>query len=1102
MPAAAPTAPRAENGYLRQPTVHGDRVVFVSEDDLWEVPLAGGVARRLTSVRGVASRPLFSPDGSRIAFTSSDESHPEAWVMPSGGGTAVRATHLGSLVHARAWTPAGEVVFASSHEQPFTRLAELYAADPDSAGPPRRLGWGPAADVSWSSDGKVVLGRHTVDPARWKRYRGGLAGQLWVDRDGSGTFRRILRDLGGNVGTPFWVGARIWFVADHEGVGNLYSCRPTGSDLRRHTDHAEFYVRFPQTDGATVVYQCGARLFRLDPANDAPAEEIEVELHSPRTQRQRRVVDAGRYLQGFEVHPAGHSVAIEARGQAHSMPLFERAPRRWDSGSGVRSRLGRWLAGGTRFVAVTDGSGDEGIDVFDDGALEPSKRLVLDIGRVVELAASPTDPLLAIANHRGELLVVDVDAGTVRRLDQSEHDRIEGPVWSPDGRWIAYTHADTARTSSIRVVDTRTRKVRQVTRTEFRDEAPAWDPKGRWLLFVSWRDFEPVYDSHTFDLGFPRGARPMLVTLRDDVRSPFDRAPRGFGSGGEGAKEGATAKPAAKAKAAAKAGATTKAKAGAKRAADATADAPTPVEIDFAGIEDRVVAFPMSEGRYSQVAQVGEKVLVLAHEPHGTRSWEDEPAGRLESIDLQTGSTDTLVHGISSLRISADGSTLVYRTGSSLRALKAGDKPDDSAKGFGRQSGWIDLSRITVTVDPPAEWRQMLLEAWRLQRDQFWVADMSGVDWDAVRDRYLPLVDRVAGRTEFSDLAWEMQGELGTSHAYEFGGDQRGAWEYTSGHLGVDYGFDRRSGAWKIERILRGDSWNARSGSPLAAPGLGVKEGSTIVAIGGEPVGADRSPHELLVGRAGRAVELELRAPRARTSTKVAVRTLRGESDLRYREWVQRNRAIVHERSEGRIGYVHVPDMGPHGFAEFHRSWPVEAQRGGLVVDVRCNGGGHVSQLLLEKLQRRAIGFGVSRWNRPETYPSDAVLGPIVAITNELAGSDGDIFSHAFKLLGIGPLVGTRTWGGVIGIYPRHALADGSMTTQPEYAFWFRDTGFNVENYGTDPDHVVDIAPHDHAAGRDPQLDRALQLVERGMRRTPADLPDFGERPHLALPTR
>lgn len=1079
----------SSTGYLRHPSVHGERVVFSCEDDLWEVPLVGGVARRLTSVRGVAMRPVFSPDGAQVAFTSSDQAHPEAWVMPADGGEARRLTHLGSSASARAWTPDGEVVIASDHEQAFARLTELYAVDART-GWPRRLGLGPASDIAWSTQGAIVLGRHTNDPARWKRYRGGLAGQLWVGSslEQPGRWRRILRDLGGNIGSPTWVGNRIWFVSDHEGIGNLYSCRATGADLRRHTDHRDFYARFPQGDGRTVVYQAGARLWRVDAGGGEP-EPIEVELHSPRAQRQRRLVDAARYLQGFEVHPKGHSVALEVRGQAHSMPLWERAPRRWDSGPGVRSRHGQWLADGSRFAAVTDADGEDGLDVFDDGATAPTTRIGGELGRVVHMVASPADPLVAVCNHRGELLLVDVDAGAVHRVDRSEHDRIGLPAWSPDGQWIAYSHADTARTSSMRIARASTRKVRQVTRTEFRDGAPAWDPKGRWLLFLSWRDFEPVYDNMTFDLGFPHGARPMLVTLRPDVRSPFDREPRGLGSS-DGGADGAGAKGARK----------STAKGATKSAAEAPASgagARPPVDIDFAGIEDRVVAFPVADARYEQLAQSGDKVLLLSREARGG---EAESPGKLEAFDLGTGEVEQLTTGVDAFRLAADATTLLVRQGGSLRAMKAGEKPAEGS-GATRRTGRLDLRRVRVSVDPPAEWRQMLLEAWRLQRDQFWVADMSGVDWDAVRERYLPLVDLVASRSEFSDLVWEMQGELGTSHAYEFGGDHRGAWEYTSGHLGIDYEVDARTGSFRIGRILRGDSWNPRSGSPLAAPGLQVREGSAIVSISGEAVGPERSPHHLLVGRAGAAVELELKPPRSRTTTRVAVRTLRSERELRYRDWVERNRQLVHARSEGRVGYVHIPDMGPIGFAEFHRAWPSEALRGGLVVDVRCNGGGHVSQLLLEKLQRRAIGFGLSRWSPPETYPSDAVLGPMVAVTNEYAGSDGDIFSHSFKLLGLGPLVGTRTWGGVVGIYPRHPLADGSMTTQPEYAFWFRDTGFQVENYGTDPDHHVDITPGDYLEGRDRQLDSALALLDRMMRRTPPGVPDFGARPVLTAPT-
>ncbi|MGD8394510.1 MAG: PDZ domain-containing protein, partial [Candidatus Eiseniibacteriota bacterium] len=485
---------------------------------------------------------------------------------------------------------------------------------------------------------------------------------------------------------------------------------------------------------------------------------------------------------------------------------------------------------------------------------------------------------------------------------------------------------------------------------------------------------------------------------------------------------------------------------------------------------------------------------------------------KLEAYDLEQQKTVQVAPGISDFRMAARGNALVLRIGNRLRVLPPGVKSEALPKGDrpGRESGWIDLDRVRVEVVPGAEWRQMFREAWRLQRDHFWTPDMSGLDWQQVHDRYLPLVDRVATRSEFSDLIWEMQGELGTSHCYELGGDYRPSPRWMQGHLGADLELDPQRGRWRIAGIPRGDSWDESRCSPLAAPGVALAPGDEILAIDGEPVGREVSPYERLVYKAKQRVELTVRsaAPARRRGGRgrraapaaertVIVTTLGSEYGLRYRDWVERNRARVHAETDGRIGYVHVPNMGPVGYAEFHRYYMREVLRDGLIIDVRYNGGGHVSQLLLEKLLRRRVGYDETRWGQPEPYPSDAPAGPMVALTNEYAGSDGDIFSHCFKLYGLGPLIGKRTWGGVVGIWPRHGLIDGTITTQPEFAFWFEDVGWGVENYGTDPDIEVEIRPQDHAAGSDPQMDRAIREVERLMRRQPPNRPLFGERPRL-----
>ncbi|MEB3223084.1 MAG: S41 family peptidase, partial [Candidatus Sericytochromatia bacterium] len=625
---------------------------------------------------------------------------------------------------------------------------------------------------------------------------------------------------------------------------------------------------------------------------------------------------------------------------------------------------------------------------------------------------------------------------------------------------------------------------RAVTRPVLADFAPAWDPQGRHLYFISHREFDPVYDHLHFDLGFQRGGRPALVTLRADVPDPFlpPIAPEPAATAPATPAGGAEAKP----------------------------PEPPAVAIDFAGIMTRVAVFPVAAGRYEQIAGTGTKVLYTSREPKGALGLSLGEAGvseaRLAGWDLAAGKEEVLLEAVSSIAVTADGKHLLARVGERLRVLAAGEKPKEAGEAAGRDTGWLDLGRVRVEVEPRAEWRQMYAEAWRLQRDQFWCERMSAVDWARVHEAYRPLLARVATRAEFSDLLWEMQGELGTSHAYEWGGDHRPVPRYDQGHLAATFTWDEGPGGWRIAEIVEGTPGDREADSPLRRPGLDVRVGDHLLAIDGRRLGPQLPPEAMLVHRATGEVALTLAGrgsgEPART---VRVRPLASEEAVRYRAWVEENRAVVHARTEGRCGYVHVPDMGAWGFAEFHRAWLVESERDALVVDVRNNGGGHVSQLLLEKLSRRRIGYDVPRWGAPAPYPDHSLAGPIVGLTNEIAGSDGDIFSHCFKLLGLGPLVGTRTWGGVIGIWPRHPLVDGTVTTQPEFAFWFEDVGWGVENHGTAPDIEVRFPPHAYAHDEDPQLERAIAEVLARLEAQPPRRPDFRQRPDRArrpLPPR
>jgi tricorn protease len=1079
----------ANEGYFRHPSVRGETVVFVSEDDLWSVALGGGVARRLTAGLGAVQRPSISPDGSTIAFTGSEEFHPEVFSMPSSGGQARRLTHLGVNSVVVGWTPDGDIVFRSDYAQPFVlRLVELHAIGA-RGGIARKLPYGEAHEIAFGPRGGVLLGRNTLDPARWKRYRGGTAGHLWIDARGRGEFRRVLDDLNGNIASPMWIGDRIYFLSDHEGIGNVYSAKPDGRDVRRHTDHGEYYARFAATDGTNIVYQHGAELWRLDPRTGASGR-MDVEFTSPRTQRNRKFVDAERNMHGYSVHPEGHSVAVEARGRLVTMPLWEGAVREHGAEQGVRARWGQWLADGERTIAISDAGGEEALEVY--GADGSVLRLdSLDLGHIIEVRANPKDAnVVAVSNHRLELFIVDIATAKMTPVDRSAHAHITGLAWSADGAWLAYSSAESMRTRSIKVYSRASKKTRAVTRPEFRDVTPAFDPEGRYLYFISYRTFDPVFDAHFFDLGFPRGSKPYVITLRADAPSPFVPQPRGLGKNGNG--NGAHTNG------------NSNGTSGKKNDDKKKDDEAAKVEIDFDGIEDRILPFPVPEGIYDQICGIGAKVLWTRFQIQGSLSrdrFDADERGTLEFYDLKQLTHEVLLSGVSDFCVGGDDATLVYRAGSRLRAIKAGERPDEKFEDDppNRRSGWLDLGRIRLSVEPGAEWRQMFREAWRLQRDNFWDPKMQGIDWARVYARYEPLVEKVATRMEFSDLVWEMQGELGTSHAYEMFGDYRRPPAYVMGYLGADLTRDAK-GRWSIEHIVRGDSWEDGRSSPLTAPGVNVREGETLLAINGRAVRADVDPRSMLVHRAGQMVELTIGDASGRKPRAVLVKTLREEVPARYREWVERNRALVHSATNGRVGYVHVPDMGPAGFSEFHRYYMSEVERDGLIVDVRFNGGGSVSQIILEKLARKRIGYDVKPWGLPEPYPSDSPAGPMVAITNEHAGSDGDIFSHCFKLMKLGPLVGKRTWGGVIGIWVRHHLVDGGFTTQPEFAFWFQDVGWGVENYGTDPDHDVDIRPQDYVAGRDPQMETALRLIQAQLKRAPVKFPDFSRRPSKRLP--
>ncbi|HTJ68508.1 MAG TPA: S41 family peptidase [Actinospica sp.] len=1045
-------------GYLRFPHVRGSLLTFAAEDDVWLAPLRddGSVGRawRVTSDRIRVSNPRLSPDGSTLAWTSWLSPSPEAWTVSTSGGPAQRLSWSGSEdTRVLGWMPNGDVLAVSSYHQPFSRYTWAYSL-PTNGAVPARLPWGPVSDAAITLRHTLLLsGTPPHEPAGWKRYRGGATGRLWLN----GT--RLLEGIGGHLANPMligdWPDTRVAFLCDHEGIANVYSCRHDGSDLRRHTDHDTFYARNASTDGRRVVYQHAGDLWLLD-SLDAPApRKLDVPLGGACTGRRAYQIPASFNLNGFACDHDGRASAVLVRGSLYWLTHHDGPARVLADSPSVRVRMPVML--GTEHVAwVSDAEGDDELAIapLPGGAHNfaelgfPKPRVLAAgaIGRVVALEASPDGSRLAVATSDGRLLLVDAGTGAVREVVRSSYGPVSGLGFSPDSAWLAWSQAVANKSlRRIRLVDCgQTDRIYDVTTGRFEDEGPCFTSDGRFLVFLSWRGFDPVHDVHTGDMAFPLGCRPYLVPLAADDLAPFSTPVEG-------------------------------------RAPDGTASySPPPdgaMRVDPQDLAERLVPFPVIASKYSDPAAVTGGVVWLRWPISGalgqTFANPDDLSGQpaLEYYSLDRGECEVLAEDVDGFAVSGDGSTIVLLADGELRLLSVEDPDSDFA---------VDLRRITHTVHPAEEWRQAYREAARVVRDQYWDPNMCGLDWTALTEQYAPLIERVGSPDDFGDVLQELLGELGTSHAYVVParlaeGPTRP--ERPLGLLAMDVhreGNDRAA-TWVIDRVLAGESSDPRARAPLAAHG--VKPGDEIVEIAGRVPDPVRGPLPLLGGTGGTTIELVLRSGADGRLRRIAVTPLSDEMPVRYQDTVLNRRAQVRQLSDGRCGYLHIPDLNGSGWAQFNRDLRREFNYPALVLDVRGNAGGNVSQLVLDKLSRRVLAWDFTRDRRPARYPRDSVRGPVVAIADEATSSDGDVIVAAFRALGLGPVVGQRTWGGVVGMTGRHTLVDGTQITVPKNAAWFPGLGFSIENHGVEPDVEVVRGPLDWAEGRNTQLHAAVRLA-------------------------
>lgn len=1130
----------ADSRYLRYPNLRGDLLTFVADDDVWLAPASGGRAWRVSADRSPAAGPMLSGDGSLIAWTSWRDGPPEIYLASTDGGDTARVSYWSnSATRLRGWSQDGAIVATTAANQPFQHYTWAYTIPvTDGHGrfaEHRRLPFGPVGDVAMDGSTVALLTASYQDPAFWKRYRGGTSGRLWVGAADGGApgqqagFRRLLADLAGQFSAPMLVGGRLAFLSDFEGTGNVYSCALDGTDLRRHTDCEGIYARNASTDGTRVVYQNAGDIWMLaDLSPDSEPARLEISLGSPASGRATRLISADDHLDDLCCDATGQASVVQVRGTVHWLTHREGPARALSVIPGPISRLPRVLGDTGQAIWVVEADGTDALELAPVAGTAPGespRRLAAgEIGWVASLAAAPNGRVVAAAARDGRLFLVEIASGQVSELARSDNGVITDLAFAPDSAWLAWSQPGLGDLRRLRLARLEDRQVTDITDGRFVDTDPAFSPDGLYLAFLSKRNFDPVYDAHMFDLSFPYGSRPYLLTLAAGTPSPFGPLvggrPVGSAKDDDHDKPGSDRPGQHQASAASEPGdeegdkeadaqetGTKEAEgkepgAGGKDSAKAK-----PVVIDLDGLSTRIVQVPVPESKYSSLRAV-EGGLAWLRQPltgnlgeGGARPDDDQPRPSLEYFEIKRSKCTELADEVNWFDASADGSRLVIRDRGQLLVVPANRKADSDNTD---DRVTVDLTRARFLADPVALWRAAYAEAGRAVRHEYWVPDMADVDWDGVLAQYQPLLDRIATAEEFADVLHEAVAELGSSHAYIMpagGSDSTG---HVAGLLGAD--LEPSQDGWRVARIVPGESSDPRARSPLAAPGAEIAAGDLLVAVDGQPVDVAKGPGPLLVGSAGKPVELTFLRDGDSKPRRAVVVPLANDVRLRYQDWVAGRRRLVRDLSGGRAGYLHVPDMVSEGWSDFHRDLRGEMENDALIVDVRANRGGHTSQLIVEKLARRIIGWDTVRNAKSESYPFQAPRGPVIAVADEWAGSDGDIVTAAIRTLKIGTVVGARTWGGVIGIDGWHELVDGTSITVPKYSFWFSEFGWGVENYGVDPDVEVVMSPDDWASGTDVQLERAVRLAMDALGDRPAAAPpsiaDRPSRRRPALPPR
>jgi tricorn protease len=1062
------------DGFCRYPTIGGGAIVFAAEGDLWKVPVNGGVALRLTAYEGEEAFPKLSPDGKLIAFTAQYEGNDDVYVMTATGGEPKRLTYHPAPDQALGWTPDGKILFRSRRDTPHNDF-RIYKISPEG-GLPEMISLEPAAWISFEPNGsRLALQKIGLEFHNWKRYKGGEAEKIYVGTLAPLAFTEVCHYDGKNA-FPMWAAdGRIYFATDRWGRPNLASMKPDGTDVKRLTRFEDYDVRWPAMGDGKIVYQHKMDIWVYDLASGRN-EMVPIQLPSDRLQVREKFVDPQANLTSWGLSKDGERIVLESRGDIFVTRTKKKGlVRRITESSAARTKFPAFSPDGKQIAAWTEVNGEEQLLLHAADNSQPPKQVGnLPPGWHFAPAWSPDRRHIAWGDEKYQLRVTEVANGQTTVVDHGEWE-ISHYAWSPDSRYLAYELMQSNLFTQIRLWDGHSRKTHPATEPAYNSSFPAWDRKGKYLFFLSDRYINPFLDRFEARFIVNDATLPCVLALRAETSLPFaprsDIDPEKKDKDKQAEKEGKH-----------------------EDKAREKEEKIEPITIDFEGLVDRFVQVPVEPGNYSDLAAVEGKLHWLKSPNRGMMPYspeeEKEPPGAdLQTYDIDKERLSTVTSGVKAYAVSLDGKVLVYQTKDGFTRLEAGAKAapkDDEAK-----EAKVDLSGWSLSVNPREEWKQMLHEAWRLQRDFFYDPKMHGVDWEGVWKQYGSLADRIACRGDLADCLGEMFGELNVGHAYHGGGDIRHGKKVGTGLLAADLRYDPNSGFWQIQKIYRGDYPMPDWTSPLARADLKIKPGQWLVAIDGKPLLKAEDYLQRLANRAGQEVELSIsEKPELKNARRVVVKPVGSDTQVRYADWVRETREYVDKKSKGAIGYIHLYDMSDRGLREFARDYPSQWRRHGLIIDDRWNHGGSVAPMILAHLDRKILAIGGTRYGNVDTVPSHAFSGHLAALINRQGGSDCETLALGFEQFKLGPVIGTRTWGGWVGIRGDKPLRDGGMITQPEFGGWDpKGRDWIIEGHGVDPDVELDLNPDGLIHGHDVQLDYAIEYLLAQIAKEPRDLP-------------